>query len=206
MAGIGSSHTPPMSSLTVVLRCSSLPEDSPALFSEADCSRPAADHYHVHHHLLLKHQGVPMWLPEAKITSLARDWSCKPSHLSPCPHFQDLLPPRLLFSCPSSHPHTIRPKERCHSGQVGPPPTLSQGPSPSSATSSHQSSKRSSGKLDSWQMKTSHRTFPFLLSPLLPAAPFSSSNLLLMFAPWLHVLLLSCCTPASSLPDSCMTQ
>ena len=45
-----------------------------------------------------------------KITGLTHDCSCMPSHMSPCWHFNDLLPPRfLLLSLPFfPHPHTAQ--------------------------------------------------------------------------------------------------
>ena len=74
-----------------------------------------ADHSHVHHYLLLKFQGVPLRPLDAQVMCLAQNCSCKSSQLSPCLHFKKkMIPPRLLlFSLPSSHPHSYRfPKKK----------------------------------------------------------------------------------------------
>ena len=55
-------------------------------------------------------------VPRSKV--FTHHCSCKPSHLSPCLHFKDLLPPFLLHSFPIFPSRTFRAKERCHSGHV----------------------------------------------------------------------------------------
>ena len=76
-----------------------------------------------------KQQSVPLWPLDVEFTGLAHDGSRQSSHLSPCLHFEDLLPPRLhlLFS-PSSEPDTLRTSKSNHGGkfslnfQIFPPP------------------------------------------------------------------------------------
>ena len=103
--------------LTLVLRCPFLPVDHPGLLQKHLFYVLRADHSRVHCHLPFKNQGVPLRPLDAKIASLARDGSCRSSHLSPCLHFEDLFPPSLhvLFS-PASQPDTflvIHPKTEC---------------------------------------------------------------------------------------------
>ena len=67
-----------------------------------------ADHPHVYRH------------PAAPQTGHLRSRVLRTrySQLSPCVQFKNLiLPLRLLLSCPSAHPHALRPEERGHGGQ-----------------------------------------------------------------------------------------
>ena len=119
IAWIGSRHTPHFSQLlTLVLGCPFLPIDLPGLLQRHLFHVLPADHSHVHRHLPFKKLGVPLWPLDAQITSLAHDGSCRSSHLSPCLHFENLLPPSLHLLCaPFSLPDFLRPSKRDHGGK-----------------------------------------------------------------------------------------
>ena len=96
---------------TFVLCCPVLPVDHPCFCRKHRFHILRADHPS-------KHQGVPLWPLYAQITGLTLVGCCKSSHMSPCLYFKDLLPPSLLLlAITFSHPHTLRPQERCHGGK-----------------------------------------------------------------------------------------
>ena len=110
--GSGSSQTPSFNSSHSCLAAHFLKQTVLACCRSISL-RAAADHSHVHRHLLLKQLGVPPRPRDAKIESLAHGCSCRSSHLSPCLYFVDLLPPSLqLLSSSSFQPDTFRPSKR----------------------------------------------------------------------------------------------
>ena len=84
-------------------------------WSEASFHVLRADHSHVHRHLFLKQQGMPLRPLDAKNANVPHDRSL----LFPSLYLKNLLPPRLLlFASPSVHPHAFRPEKRSHGGQL----------------------------------------------------------------------------------------
>ena len=85
-------------------------------------------------------------------------------------------------------------------------PTLSQGPSPSTTTSSHQFSSTFPGRpASSFLARYTHRTCLSSPSLFLPAASFSSSSPLLALQRWLQNPFFYC-IPETSPPSGCWTQ
>ena len=71
-----------------------------------------ADHPHVYRHPAAPQTGHLR-------PRVLRTTAFRYSQLSPCVQFKNLLLPlRLLLSCPSAHPHALRPEERGHGGQL----------------------------------------------------------------------------------------
>ena len=103
----------------LALCCPFLPLDHPGLLQKHLLHIRRADHSHVHYYLTFKHQGVPLWPVAAQMTGLAQICSRTLSHLPPCLHFKDLIPPCLLLLTLPSPPSTyFRPRERGHDGYV----------------------------------------------------------------------------------------
>ena len=100
MDWIGSSHTPSISSSHSCFAAHFFQYTIWACFRSIFFHVLRADHSHVHRHLLLKQDGVPMWLVDAQVTGLAHDSSCKSSHLSLCLNLKNLtrhLPPEQAW-------------------------------------------------------------------------------------------------------------
>ena len=100
IAWLGSSHTPSFNPSHSSVAAQFFQQTTRACFRSISCHVLRADHSHVHRHLPLKKARCANVALMPKSRNLARDGSCRSSHLSPCLHFEDLFPPNLqvLFS------------------------------------------------------------------------------------------------------------